>query len=56
MMCRFDVDPAARELLAGVMGSLRDAVAARWGVDQGGIRVGPIDFGTPDVDEIPPRM
>lgn len=56
-MCRFDVDPGARELLVKVMGALRDGLAERWGVDPGGIRLGPIDLGAPDhVDGVPPRM
>lgn len=55
-MCRCDIDPAARVVLVEVMGALRDAVAARWGADPDPTRVGPIDFGAPDVDEVPNRM
>jgi hypothetical protein len=56
-MCRYQVDPDVQGQLVMVMGLLRDGLADRYGVDPGGIRVGPVDFGAPNsVDDATPRV
>jgi hypothetical protein len=44
-MCRCDVVSGAERVLAEVLTSMRDKLAAMDGVDPAGIRIGPIDFG-----------
>jgi hypothetical protein len=56
-MCRCDVAPGAERVLAEVLTSMRDKLAAMDGVDPAGIRIGPIDFGPArTVDHGPHRM
>jgi hypothetical protein len=51
-MCRAGVEPHAEQAVAHLLGDIAQSLADQENVDLARIRVGPVDFGTPDKSEI----
>lgn len=50
-MCRADVEPAARQALAGVLTGMVDALIAGTGLTREQVTIGPVDFGGSHPDD-----
>ena len=51
-MCRADLEPQAREPVAHLLRDIAHSLADQENVDVARIRIGPVDFGSPDKSEI----